>query len=74
MKALPILALSTLLAGFAGSASAYPVRIIVPCQYPHGWNSTDAGRAVNGVPNGRDHRCLIEANHYRPGWGWRYYY
>ena len=72
MKLLPVLAASALLVGFAGAASAYPARIVVPCQYPHGWNSTDASREVWGVPNGRDHRCVIETNRYRPGWGWRY--
>lgn len=73
MKPLAVLAASGLLVGFAGAASAYPARIIVPCQYPNGWNSTDASRAVRGIPNGRDHRCVVDYNRYRSGWDWRYY-
>ena len=73
MKVLPVLAASALLVSFAGAASAYPARIVVPCQYPHGWNSTDASRDVWGVPNGREHQCVVEYNPYRPypGWSWR---
>jgi hypothetical protein len=33
--------------------------ILVPCKYPHGWNSTDAARDVNGTPAGYDHQCLF---------------
>jgi hypothetical protein len=73
MKMLAVLVTSALLVSLAGAASAYPARIIVPCQYPHGWNSTDASREVWGVPLDRDHRCVIETNRYRPGWGWRSY-
>jgi hypothetical protein len=72
MKVLPVVAASALLVSFVGAASAYPARIIVPCQYPHGWNSTDASREVWGVPLDRDHRCVIETNRYRPGREWRY--
>jgi hypothetical protein len=64
MKVLPVLAASALLVGFASAVSAYPTRVWVPCQYPHGWNSTDAGRAVWGVPNGRDHQCLVDSSRY----------
>jgi hypothetical protein len=42
------------------AASAYPVgSMVVPCAYPHGWNSTDASREVRGVPKGIDHRCVV---------------
>jgi hypothetical protein len=71
MKLVFVFAASALL---VGAASAYPARIVAPCQYPHGWNSTDAGREVGGVPNGSDHRCVIETDRYRPGWGRRYHY
>ena len=27
------------------------------CQYPDGWNVTDFGRDVNGIPSGSDHAC-----------------
>lgn len=74
MKLFPILAASALLVGFASAASAHPARVIVPCQYPNGWNSTDASRELRGIPNGRDHRCVIDYNRYRPGWSWRDYY
>jgi hypothetical protein len=40
-----------------------PERVWVPCSEPNGWNSTDASREANGVPNGFDHQCLVE----RPG-------
>ncbi len=37
-----------------------PTSLIVPCQYPHGWDSTDAGRDVSGTPPGYDHECIVE--------------
>jgi hypothetical protein len=74
MRMFPIVAVSALVVGFASAAAAYPTRVVVPCQYPHGWNSTDASRAVRGVPNGYDHQCLVTYDQYRAnsGWGWRY--
>lgn len=73
MRLLSFVAASALLIGATSAASAYPARIWVPCQYPHGWNSTDASREVWGVPNGMNHRCLVDANRYRlqRGWSWR---
>jgi hypothetical protein len=48
-------------AAFASAAfSQTPRRVLVPCNYPHGWNSTDASREVWGVPNGFDHQYLVE--------------
>lgn len=38
-----------------GAAPA--VRIIQRCLYPNGWNVTDFGRDVNGIPPGVDHAC-----------------
>jgi hypothetical protein len=75
MKILPVLAASALL-GSVGVASAYPTRVLVPCQYPHGWNSTDASRELRGIPNGMDHQCLVDYDRYRvhPGWSWRSFY
>lgn len=35
------------------------VRVIERCQYPDGWNVTDFGRDVNGIPNGADHACPV---------------
>ena len=70
MKVSPLLIASALLIGLSGSAFAYPVRV-APCEFPHGWNSTDASRAIRGVPPGRDHRCIVGYGRYRPGWGWR---
>jgi hypothetical protein len=34
--------------------------LIIPCKYPHGWTSTDAGRDVGGVPPGYGHECVVE--------------
>jgi hypothetical protein len=43
------------------NASAEQAKTIwVACQYPQGWNSTDAGRDVNGVPPGRAHLCAVQ--------------
>jgi hypothetical protein len=74
MRMIPIVAATALVLGFVSAAAAYPAGVVVPCQYPHGWNSTDASRAVRGVPNGRDHQCLVTYDQYRAnsGWGWRY--
>ncbi|HLW91829.1 MAG TPA: hypothetical protein VKS78_11080 [Roseiarcus sp.] len=48
-------------AALAGAASAQtPRRVLVPCSYPHGWNSTDASRELRGTPNGLDHQCVVE--------------
>ena len=30
------------------------------CQYPNGWNVTDYGRELNGIPNGIDHSCPVD--------------
>jgi hypothetical protein len=35
------------------------MRVLVPCAYPHGWNSTDAHRELAGIPKGRDHQCWL---------------
>ncbi len=48
-------------------ASAKPVAaprdyVAVACEYPHGWNYTDAYRDINGTPAGADHACLVPAN------------
>jgi len=72
MKALALIAASTLVVGFVGVAAAQPVRVLVPCQYPHGWNSTDASRELRGIPNGADHQCLVAYDRYRPNSGWRW--
>jgi hypothetical protein len=45
----------------SGSALAQPATpLLVPCKYPHGWNSTDAGRDVSGTPPGYEHQCVVE--------------
>jgi hypothetical protein len=41
------------------TASAASQTVAVPCDFPHGWNSTDESREVNGIPDGYDHQCLI---------------
>lgn len=33
------------------------VTVVQRCQYPDGWNVTDFGRDINGIPNGIDHTC-----------------
>ena len=48
-----------ILPGAYGAAPA--VRVIERCQYPNGWNVTDFGRDLNGIPNGADHACPAPA-------------
>jgi hypothetical protein len=36
------------------------VRVVERCQSPNGWNVTDFGRDVNGIPAGLDHTCPVE--------------
>ena len=33
------------------------VRVIERCAYPDGWNQTDFGRDLNGIPTGIHHTC-----------------
>ena len=33
------------------------VRVVARCLYPNGWNVTDFGRDINGIPPGIDHTC-----------------
>lgn len=35
------------------------VRVLQRCQYPNGWNVTDFGRDLNGIPNGVEHTCPV---------------
>jgi hypothetical protein len=42
------------------AASAYQtVGAYVPCNFPHGWNSTDASHALEGTPDGDNHQCWV---------------
>jgi hypothetical protein len=41
------------------TASAASPVVTVPCDFPHGWNSTDASRVVNGIPDGDSHQCPV---------------
>ena len=50
----------TLVAAAAGVSFAQtPTRMLVPCNYPHGWNSGDASRELQGTPNGDRHQCVV---------------
>lgn len=40
-----------------GAAPA--VRVVQRCQYPDGWDVTDFGRDVNGIPAGIHHTCRV---------------
>jgi hypothetical protein len=58
------------LAGFAlimtSASTAFvqaPQRFEMGCSFPHGWNSTDAAREVEGIPNGMNHQCLVATQH-----------
>jgi hypothetical protein len=31
----------------------------VPCDYPNGWNSTDASHELEGTPDGDHHQCWV---------------
>ncbi|HLW91828.1 MAG TPA: hypothetical protein VKS78_11075 [Roseiarcus sp.] len=56
-----VLALTAVASAALASAafSQTPRRALVPCNYPHGWNSTDASRELWGVPNGMNHQCVV---------------
>jgi hypothetical protein len=44
-----------------GASTVSPsAQTLVPCNFPNGWNSTDAHRELAGIPNGPRHRCLVE--------------
>ena len=56
--------IATILAAFAISGATLSVATAyqeggayVPCDFPHGWNSTDASHALEGTPDGDGHRC-----------------
>ncbi|MBV9812371.1 MAG: hypothetical protein JO326_06440 [Acetobacteraceae bacterium] len=40
------------------------VRVVERCLYPNGWNVTDFGRDVNGIPPGIEHACPVPARAY----------
>lgn len=55
------LAALAMLIGLSSATFAQaPAKILVPCYYPNGWNSTDAHRELAGIPNGMHHQCLVE--------------
>jgi hypothetical protein len=58
VRVLIYLALTTRLL-IASEPAGAQSSILVPCKYPHGWNSTDAARDVNGTPTGYDHQCAF---------------
>jgi hypothetical protein len=66
LKSLSIAIFLTAAAPFAAQAE---MRVLVPCAYPHGWNSTDAHRELAGIPKGRDHQCWLY--HDASGRTWR---
>jgi hypothetical protein len=41
-------------------ASAYPPQgAYVPCDFPNGWNSTEASHQLEGTPDGDNHQCWV---------------
>jgi hypothetical protein len=68
-KLYSIAGLAILLAAAAPVSSQAAIRVLVPCAYPHGWNSTDAHRELAGIPKGRDHQCWLY--HDASGRTWR---
>ena len=41
------------------------VAVVPRCMYPDGWNSTDFGRDINGIPPGIEHQCPEPAHYGR---------
>lgn len=56
-----LVALALFMTLSSGASAQTPAQIWVPCNYPNGWNSTDAHRELAGIPNGVHHQCLVES-------------